>query len=67
MAARREPHLALASEQHVPGLKLLLADKGADPAERTVGQKRSTLCYRRKSIWYVAGALLGRAWRGRSP
>jgi hypothetical protein len=28
MTARRQPQLALAGEQHVPGLMLLLADQG---------------------------------------
>ena len=39
MAARREPQLALAGEQHVPGLVLLLADQGmlAVGAEPPVG------------------------------
>ena len=37
--SRRQPHLALAGEQHVPGLVLLLADQGmlAVGAERPVG------------------------------
>ena len=50
LVARRKSQLALAGEQHVPRLVLLMADQdvlaiGAEPA---VG---SGLGYRRKNIW----------------
>jgi hypothetical protein len=43
MAARREPQLALAGEQHVPRLMLLLADQGvlAIGAALSVGSGRT--------------------------
>jgi hypothetical protein len=41
VAARRELHLALAGEQHVPGFVLMAADQGvlAVEAERSVGSR----------------------------